>query len=223
MVDTSEPPLVPHRACGDCNVCCVALTIDDPALQKPQGYRCRNTLPNKGCAIYETRPTTCSTFYCGWRTLKWIREPLRPDTSQVLVRMRYLVSAETGAAQGGVIFTFLSNAGLKAEGLAESVAAAVAADLPVWIHVPGPPGYTSSEARIDEVLRNAVITKDKKAVLDVLRRAHAQGRSGPRTPIVLKHAAGRDREGRDQGRRDQAGRDDAGHDHGERGAGDHTA
>ena len=69
--DTSfEAKLVPDRTCGTCNVCCVALTINDKALQKVQGYRCRNTLPDKGCAIYDTRPDTCRTFFCGWRLLK---------------------------------------------------------------------------------------------------------------------------------------------------------
>lgn len=35
---------IPGRECGECNVCCVALTIDDPALQKVQGYRCKNSV-----------------------------------------------------------------------------------------------------------------------------------------------------------------------------------
>jgi len=47
MLDDDNPVLVPNRECGDCNVCCAALTIDDPALQKPPGFRCRNTLLTK--------------------------------------------------------------------------------------------------------------------------------------------------------------------------------
>ncbi len=57
-----EQELVAGRTCGACYVCCVALTIDDPALQKVQGYRCRNALPSDGCAFYEARPDTCRTF-----------------------------------------------------------------------------------------------------------------------------------------------------------------
>ena len=179
-------PLVPERACGDCNVCCVALTIDDPQLRKPQGYRCKNTLPNKGCAIYDNRPDMCRTFFCGWRTFKWIRDSLRPDTSGVLVRTQYTVTAAEKTPVPGVIFTFLNNAALKAEGLAETVAAAVAAGIRVYIHVPGPPGQTSSQARIDEVLQHAVITKNKAEVLNILRRAQTQGKSGPRKPLFAK-------------------------------------
>lgn len=180
-----ETQLVTGRTCGSCNVCCVALTINDKALQKAQGYRCRNTLPDKGCAIYETRPDTCRTFFCGWRQLKWIRETLRPDRSGVLVRLQYEVSTATRTRRLGVVFTLLDNAALKAEGLAESVAAAVAADVPVYLHVPGPPGYTASQARVNDVLRHAVQTQDKAAVLRILRQARAKGRSGKHEPIIL--------------------------------------
>lgn len=181
------PNLVAGRECGTCNVCCVALTIDDPELQKPQGYKCHHAQRDNSCAIYATRPQTCRAFFCGWRQLKWIRETMRPDVSGVLVRMQRNVSRETGEEQLGVIFMLLSKAALKAEGLAESVAAAVAAEVPVRLNVPGKPGYTSSLARINDVLRHAVFTKDKAGVLEILRRARAQGEKGERQRIVMKN------------------------------------
>ena len=191
MMDPGQPSaptteLVAGRECGPCNVCCVALTINDPELQKLQGYRCRNAQKDGGCSIYETRPDTCRSFFCGWRQLRWIRPSLRPDTSDVLVRLHNEVSSTDGTSRLGVIFTLLSRAGLKAEGLAESVAAAVAAGVPVYLHVPGPPGWTSGQARINEALQNAVFTKDKVAVLGILREAYSMGRSGDRRRILLK-------------------------------------
>ena len=180
-----EPELVAGRECGSCNVCCVALTINDPELQKLQGHRCRNARPDNSCAIYETRPQTCRTYYCGWRRLKWIRETLRPDRSGVLVRQHNIVSKETRTYRQGVIFTLLTAAALKADGLAESVAAAVAADVPVFLHVPGPPGHTASQVQINEVLHDAVVTMDKPAVLKILGRIRAIGRSARHEPIVL--------------------------------------
>lgn len=184
----SEPnyadQLVPGRECGACNVCCVALTIDDPALRKPQGYRCPNTTPDHGCRIYDSRPDTCRTFFCGWRRLAWVRDGLRPDRSGVLVRLQGEVKAD-GARTLGVAFALLTDAALKADGLAESVAAAVQAGVPVYLHVPGPPGYTASQARINEVLEPAVLTRDKAELLRVLRAARNKGRGGKREPIVL--------------------------------------
>jgi hypothetical protein len=178
-----ESDLLPTRSCGECNVCCVALTINDPELQKPQGYRCPNSLPDHGCAIYETRPHTCRTFFCGWRRLKWIRETLRPDRSGVLVRLH--VENKDGAQNLGVVFTLINNAALKADGLAETVAAGVLADIPVYLHVPGPPGYTASQVKINDALQHAVLTKDKPALLEALRRIRAIGAAAKHEPIVM--------------------------------------
>jgi len=72
-----------------------------------------------------------------------------------------------------------------AEGVAETVAAAVAADAPVFLHVPGPPGHTAAQARLNEALLPAVAARDKKALLEILRRGRAQARGGKFTPIVL--------------------------------------
>ena len=187
MVETElvQTELVPGRECGACNVCCVALMIDDPELQKVQGYRCRNTLPDKSCAIYATRPDTCRTFNCGWRLLKWVRPTLRPDISGVLVRLQYETSRDRSTTTLGIIVSLMGSASLKAEGLAETVAAGVAAGVPVYLHVPGPPGYTAGRVRINEVLEGAVQARDKAAVLEILRRARLKGKTGDHVPIVL--------------------------------------
>ncbi len=169
---------LPGRECDGCNVCCVALTIDEPELQKPQGYRCRNALPDNRCSIYSTRPDTCRRFNCGWRLLRWVRPTLRPDRSGVLIRLH------GHPVDGlGIIVTLLNRAALKADGLAETVAAAVAAGRPVYLHVPGPPGYTSGRARIDAELAGPVAAKNKAAVLDFLRQALRLGRDSKPVPI----------------------------------------
>ena len=181
MTDT----VIPGRDCGSCNACCVALTIDDPELQKPQGYRCKNAKPDNGCAIYPTRPDTCRTFNCGWRLLKWVREPLRPDRSGVLIRLHGEIS-EDGKRQLGIAVILMTRASLKADGLAETIAAAINADAPVYLNVPGPPGFTSGQAKLNDALRLAVQTRDKAAVLEILRRARAGGAKGERARIVLE-------------------------------------
>ncbi len=183
MTTEMEQPLVPGRDCGTCNVCCVALTIDEPTLRKPQGFRCRNARPDNGCAIYETRPDTCRTFFCGYRQLKWVRDTLRPDLSGVLIKQHGEIARGTGEKRVGVAITLLNSSALKAEGLAETVAAAVAADIPVYLNIPGPPGYTAAEARINDVMREAVLRRDKPEILRLLRLARAKGQSGKREPI----------------------------------------
>src|SRR5262245_37176595 len=79
--------LVPNRECGECNVCCKALLIDEPTLQKPPGVLCANWKPARGCGIYDTRPAACRGFFCGWRMMPELGDELRPDRSGILVRM----------------------------------------------------------------------------------------------------------------------------------------
>lgn len=189
MLDDENPVLVPDRECGACNVCCMSLTIDDPALRKVQGYRCPNTLPDKSCAIYASRPRTCRTFFCGYRRLKWVKDTLRPDLSGVLVNLRYESAPGETPVRLGVSFTLLTSNAVKAEGLAESVAAAVTAGVPVYVQIPGPPGFTWAQARIDEALRPAVFTRDKPAILRLLQQAHRQGRKGDFEPVKLSGRA----------------------------------
>jgi len=187
--DSAQTRLVEGRTCGSCDVCCVALTIDDPELTKVQGYRCRHLKPGQGCSIYATRPHTCRTFYCGWRQLKWVRESLRPDRSGVLVKLDGKLEAD-GTGRLGVSITLLNRGALKADGLAETVAAAIAARVPVFLNIPGPPGYTSAQASLNAPLESAVARKDKAEVLRILAQAQRQGRRGERRRIVLQGQGG---------------------------------
>src|SRR6201992_399987 len=75
--------LILGRGCGDCTVCCTALTIDKPEIQKKSGLTCRNCTGG-GCAIYETRYPICRGFYCAWRTVDIFDHDWRPDKSGVM-------------------------------------------------------------------------------------------------------------------------------------------
>ena len=186
MSDTeSLPDPLPDRSCGECTVCCVALTIEDPALRKAQGYRCQHLAREGGCGIYETRPQTCRTFYCGWRRLKWVRAPLRPDLSDVLIQLHWEASRQNGPKRLGVAVTLLHRRALKAEGLAETLAAAVAAGAPVFLNIPGPPGFTMAQAKINVALEDAVAARDKAGLLRILTELYARGQRGPRKRVVL--------------------------------------
>jgi len=69
--------LVPGRECGDCTVCCIVPTIDDPDIQKKPGLRCRYC--DAGCTIYQSRPKPCRVFFCAWRMIPALGPDWRPD------------------------------------------------------------------------------------------------------------------------------------------------
>jgi hypothetical protein len=62
------------QVCGDCTECCTVLAISE--LDKPIWTNCRHQMKSKehagkrgwmdgvGCAIYHTKPTECSTYWC---------------------------------------------------------------------------------------------------------------------------------------------------------------
>jgi hypothetical protein len=186
--DPAETRLIEGRNCGTCDVCCVTLTIDDPELKKVQGYRCPHLKPSQGCSIYDTRPHTCRTFYCGWRRLKWVRGSLCPDRSGVLAELAGEIEPD-GTRRLGVAITLLNRAALKAEGLAETVTAAVAAQVPVFLTIPGPPGYTSARAKMNAHLDGGG-GEGQSGVLTILAQAQRQAWRGENRRIVLTGKAG---------------------------------
>ena len=188
MAAASTPDLnhlVLGRSCGTCNGCCIWLTIEDPELRKAQGLRCSNLRSDSTCAVYPTRPRTCQEYHCGFRRLDWVPDTLRPDLSSVLIGLQYDGPPSNPDRRLGLSFSLLSEAALDAAWLAETVATAVAADLPVWLHVPGPPGHTAAETRIDAVLREFARNGDLATVLRILRLAHARAKQGDFEPVVF--------------------------------------
>jgi hypothetical protein len=176
--------LVPGRSCGTCNVCCVGLTIDEPTLRKPQGFRCRNAQPDNSCAIYDSRPPSCRTFYCGWRLLKWVPEPLRPDKSGVLVRM-YQPTSNKGPQKPGWVVMPQPTSLVNSDGLCEIIAAGINAGMQIYLDVPGQPGYTSVIVHINKPVARAASAGDKPAILNFLRDALIQAGRVPRSLVIL--------------------------------------
>ena len=69
------------RACGECAVCCTLLGVNE--LGKAGRTPCLHQR-GIGCAIYETRPSSCQTFNCGW-LLGLLRHDDRPDHLGVML------------------------------------------------------------------------------------------------------------------------------------------
>ena len=52
------------RSCGDCELCCTVLRIDE--LDKPPGRSCVHQT-GRGCAIWGAHPPSCKSYVCLWR------------------------------------------------------------------------------------------------------------------------------------------------------------
>lgn len=80
----SAKGFVPQGECGSCVVCCEWLDIETEGLSKKAGILCSHCT-GAGCGIYETRPSLCRGFHCGWRIIPKMGEDWRPDKSGVMI------------------------------------------------------------------------------------------------------------------------------------------
>lgn len=78
---------LPDRECGSCHACCKYPSIVDQEFKKPNGALCTHWAWGKGCKIYETRPGTCRSHYCGWRIMPQLDESWRPDRSNIYLNI----------------------------------------------------------------------------------------------------------------------------------------
>ena len=98
----------PTRGCGSCRLCCTIMGVDMAPVsdfQKPVYTPCRHEC-KRGCAIYENRPTSCSSFECLWlftqkldRVVRMPKE-LRPDRTGVVIEVNthgcFIAHCKTG-------------------------------------------------------------------------------------------------------------------------------
>ncbi len=126
-------PLVPGRECGACTACCFEITIDDPTLAKPPRTLCTHCTA-QGCAIYETRPADCRSWYCAWRRMADLPDHLNPDRSGLLVALVENPDAANPLARLYIIVQWLDEKPVTRSPEADEIlAAARRRRLPVWV------------------------------------------------------------------------------------------
>ena len=170
--------LVPDRACGECTACCRELTIDDPVLRKPAAVLCVHCVPGRGCAVYAARPATCRNWHCGWRSLPWLGEALRPDRSGLLV----LVEAQGDPAQAVLVFNVVPAAvGAGAEVLARQagldvLGALVREGVPVFLGIKDATGRHGVRLPLNGALGVVARGRDGDAMRAAVLRIYMEGR-----------------------------------------------
>jgi hypothetical protein len=167
--------LIPGRDCGGCTVCCVAPTIDKPEIQKLSGAACRHCAGG-GCAIYESRPPVCRSFYCAWRTVDIFDDSWRPDRSGVMPYVETEGISDDFDMSAGIGLMLVGNP-LKIVRQAwfqEFVVTGVMNSIPLFLSLPGPRGYQAATVSLntDEMLAaiaRGAVRYGLEAALKILR------------------------------------------------------
>ncbi len=167
--------LVAGRTCGDCTVCCVLPNIDKPEIQKVSSAACRHCAGG-GCAIYETRPPVCRSFFCAWRTVEIFSEDWRPDKSGVLAQIETEGIPEHFGFCTGIGLMLVDNPGriVRQKWFQDFVVTGIMNSIPMFLSLPGPRGFQAAttllntEQMLDAIKRGTV--KDAlEAALKLLR------------------------------------------------------
>ena len=165
----SDAALVPGRECGDCTICCSALNIDKPQVQKASGVLCRHC-SGGGCAIYQSRFEVCREFHCAWRQLPNMDEGWRPDRSGVFAEFQLLDGVT------GLNLMLVGNPLkiVRQKWFQDFIVTGVMSSVPLFLSLPGPRGHQAAtvslntEQMVEAIGRGAV--KDAlEAVVKILR------------------------------------------------------
>jgi hypothetical protein len=167
-MNATHTQLVPGRDCGGCTSCCKDLTIDAPDLKKPPGVLCPHCIPGQGCGIYETRPSVCDGFYCGWRQMPLLDDGWRPDRSEILITTATKHIPAGYPSQG---LTFELTGSLERVGwppFLNLVCDLIEDRVPVFLSVRGEPGHVSANIFLNDRLAGAIAARDPQRVMNGL-------------------------------------------------------
>jgi hypothetical protein len=158
-----DPNLVPGRSCGECTVCCEALWIDEPELKKQPGVCCLHCSSGQGCQIYAVRPPICRNWHCEWRKIATLGPEWRPDRSGILIgETSTNIPPQFGPR--GLRFDLNGDARNQVlwPPLVLNLFAFIETGMPVFLSVPGPPGYKGGQVFLNSHggIASAVAARD---------------------------------------------------------------
>jgi hypothetical protein len=80
---TSADGIATVRGCDGCTLCCKVMRA--PTLPKPANSWCPYCKVGVGCSIYETRPTECAGFLCGYLLIPGLGPEWKPAVSHLVI------------------------------------------------------------------------------------------------------------------------------------------
>ena len=167
--------LIPGRDCGDCTVCCTALTINKPEIQKKSGLTCKNCTSG-GCAIYETRYPVCRGYFCAWRNVDIFDEDWRPDRSGVMPYVETEgITGDFDMSTGiGLMLVGNPNRIVRQAWFQDFVVTGVMNSVPLFLSLPGPVGHQAATTSLNtqqmlDAIKRGTVKDALEAALKVLR------------------------------------------------------
>ena len=189
MDTTTSEVLVDGRSCGTCTVCCYALPIDTPEIQKLPGAVCVNCT-GRGCRIYDRRPTPCRGFYCGWWLLPQLDDDWRPDKCGILITPETNDIPEEFELRSGIEFLLVGGeAAVRRGAFLDFITLCVRRRIPTFVSVPGPEGFFPAKVLVNAQMMPAAAKNDARGVLALLLSLLEQAKNHEFRRAVLEEQA----------------------------------
>lgn len=167
--------LISGRDCGGCTVCCTVMTINKPEIQKESGIPCRHC-KQTGCAIYDSRPPVCRSWYCAWRTVDIFDADWRPDKSGVMPYVETEGIAADFDLSTGIGLMLIDNPlkTVRQKWFQDFVMTGIMNSVPLFLSLPGPRGHQAVTTSLNtgemlEYIRRGMIKDGLEAAVKVLR------------------------------------------------------
>ena len=142
------------RDCHGCTACCAFPPIHTETLQKPANTLCPHCAEGQGCTVYDVRPGVCRGFFCGWFFMPELGPEWHPNHSGVVLR------PESFDDDVVTLLVLRLSSFLVSEEFAGRIGAWVEEGIGVEFERLGPPGHLPAKMRVNELLADAVASRD---------------------------------------------------------------
>jgi hypothetical protein len=172
--------MIPGRSCDGCVVCCIVPPVKSPEFRKTSGVACDHCVQGGGCRIYDSRPPVCRDWMCGWRSLPFLDERWRPDRCGLLVIPEEDDIPEAFERRTGIgIVAFRSPKDLDQPFVIEMLAGLAHGKAPVFLSVPGPPGFHFARALLNPLIEQAAADRDGAKIRSTVLALYDRLARGP--------------------------------------------
>ena len=172
--------MIADRSCGSCVVCCIVPPVKSPEFRKTAGVACDHCTQGAGCAIYDRRPQVCRDWLCGWRSLPFLDERWRPDACGLLVIPEDEgIPAPFERRTGIGVVAFRGAKDLDQPFVIEMLAGLVHGRIPVFLSVPGPPGFHFARALLNPLIAKAAASRNGAEIRSAVLALYVRLTRGP--------------------------------------------
>lgn len=174
------------RSCGSCTVCCIVPPLKTATFTKQSNTVCEHCAESAGCKIYLFRPQECRDFLCGWRSLPFLDERWQPSKCGIMiVPEEEHVPPEFLRRQGLNFTAFRDSKDLEQPFVIEMIAGLAHSRVPLFLSVPGPPGFHPAMTLLNPQVDQAASARDGGRIRLALVSAYAALKRGAFEPTSL--------------------------------------